>query len=79
VADIRHVEVDSLDAEGIWPLGGMHLPRVPFDYALLDAPLVTPLPTLGLDYLESRFARWFAEIFERARQAGERELVRIEM
>lgn len=67
----REVAVDSSDGDGSWPLSGMLLPRVPFNYARLDATSITPVATSNLDCLEARFDGWFAETMERARQAME--------
>jgi hypothetical protein len=68
-AEIRRVvpiwaglDVDSANA--VWDADRLELPRVPF--AGLGQPLA-PVPTLGLDTLEVRFAGWFDEIFEKAR------------
>jgi formate dehydrogenase major subunit len=68
-AEIRRVvpiwaglDVDSGGA--IWDAGVPKLPRVPFTG--LGGALV-PVPTLGLDNLEVRFAGWFDKIFEKAR------------
>ena len=47
-------------------LSAMSLPRVAADWAKA-APPVKRLATLGLDPMESRFERWFTEIFAKAR------------
>jgi predicted molibdopterin-dependent oxidoreductase YjgC len=62
----RGVKLEAVDAEGIWELSAMSLPRVAADWAKA-APPVKRLPTLGLDPMESRFERWFTEIFAKAR------------
>jgi len=49
----------------VWDAGGFNRPRIPF--AGLGGP-VAPVPTLGLDTLEVRFAGWFDQIFEKARR-----------
>jgi hypothetical protein len=67
----REVAVDSPDLDASWPLSGMLLPRVPFNYARLDATLINPVATLAFDYLEARFERWFSETMDRARLAME--------
>ncbi|HVP40229.1 MAG TPA: FAD-dependent oxidoreductase [Candidatus Saccharimonadales bacterium] len=68
----RDVAVGSQDSDGIWDLGRLRLPRVPADPAGL-AGSVEPVPTLALDELEARFARWFeaAMAGARASLAGE--------
>ncbi len=65
----RDLVVDGSDADGSWPISGMLLPRVPFDYTQLQADPVAPVPTLELDYLEARFGRWFKGTMDQARQA----------
>jgi predicted molibdopterin-dependent oxidoreductase YjgC len=69
-AEIRRVVpiwagLDLGSAGAVWAADSVKPPRVPF--AGLDGPLV-PVPTLGLDTLEARFATWFDEIFEKARR-----------
>jgi formate dehydrogenase major subunit len=56
------LDIDSADA--IWDADGFKPPRLPFTG--LGGPLA-PVPTLGLDTLEVRFAGWFDRIFEEAR------------
>lgn len=60
------VVVGSPDADGTWSLTGGGLPRRPHDGRLAAA--VTPVPTCGLDHLETRFAAWFDDIMGQARQ-----------
>ena len=67
----RSVAVDSPDVDGSWPLSGMLLPRVPFNYSRLDASPINPVATLALDCLEARFDTWFSGTMERARSAME--------
>jgi len=57
------LDVDSAGA--IWDANGLKLPGVPFTG--LGRPLA-PVPTLGLDSMEVRFAGWFDKIFEKARR-----------
>jgi formate dehydrogenase major subunit len=69
-AEIRRVVpiwagLDLGSAGAVWDADGVKLPRVPFTG--LGRPLA-PVPTLGLDTLEVRFAAWFDKIFEKARQ-----------
>jgi formate dehydrogenase major subunit len=69
-AEIRRVApiwagLDLGVAGEIWDADGMKLPRVPFTG--LGEPLA-PVPTLGLDTLEIRFAAWFDKAFEEARR-----------
>jgi predicted molibdopterin-dependent oxidoreductase YjgC len=56
--------LDLGSASAIWDAEGLKRPKVPFTG--LGEPLA-PVPTLGLDTLEVRFAGWFDEIFEKAR------------
>jgi hypothetical protein len=74
-AEIRRVVptwagLDLGSSGAVWDADGIKLPAVPFT-GVGDA--VAPVPTLGLDTLEVRFATWFDRIFEKAR--GERALV----
>jgi formate dehydrogenase major subunit len=56
----------DLDLEGeVWNANGLKAPRVPF--AGLGGP-IAPVPTLGLDTLETRFETWFDGVFEKARR-----------
>src|SRR5450759_4098007 len=69
-AEIRRVVpiwagLDLGSAGAVWDADGLKLPRVPFTG--LGGPLA-PVPTLGLDTLEVRFAAWFDKIFEKARR-----------
>ena len=69
-AEIRRVVpiwagLDLGSEGGVWDAEGMKLPKVPFTG--LGGPLA-PVPTLGLDTLEIRFATWFDGIFEKARK-----------
>ena len=69
-AEIRRVVpiwagLDLGSAGAVWDAGGLKRAGVPF--AGLGGP-VAPVPTLGLDTLETRFATWFDEIFEKARR-----------
>jgi formate dehydrogenase major subunit len=68
-AEIRRVVsiwagLDLGSSGAVWDAGGIKLPAVPFT-GVGDA--VLPVPTLGLDTLEVRFATWFDRIFEKAR------------
>ena len=56
--------LDTGSMGAVWDTDGLKRRTVPFTG--LGEPL-TPVPTLGLDTLEVRFAAWFDEIFEKAR------------
>jgi len=69
-AEIRRVVpiwagLDMGSAGAVWDADGLELPRVPF--AGPREPIV-PVPTLGLDTTEARFAAWFDGAFEKARR-----------
>jgi predicted molibdopterin-dependent oxidoreductase YjgC len=66
----RDVVIGSQDADGIWDRNVFRLERVPPDLERLAA-RVDPIPTLFLDDLEARFARWFEGIFQAARQKAD--------
>ena len=57
--------LDIVPSGAVWDASALGLPRVP--YAGPGEPLA-PVPTLGLDNTEVRFAAWFDGIFEKARQ-----------
>jgi predicted molibdopterin-dependent oxidoreductase YjgC len=63
----RDVLIDSPDADGIWDRNGFQLEQVAPDLEQLGAE-VLPVPSLFLDDLELRFARWFERIFAEARE-----------
>jgi NADH dehydrogenase/NADH:ubiquinone oxidoreductase subunit G len=68
-AEIRRVVpiwagLDLGSRDEIWDADAFKLPRIPFTG--VGGPLA-PVPTLGLDTLEVRFAAWFDKIFEKAR------------
>ncbi len=54
--------------EEVWQLDGFALKRQQPDYHRLAEPL-RPSPTIQLDHLEARFARWFDSIMGDARKA----------
>jgi len=62
----RDVNIGSRDADGIWDRNVFALERVAPDLSKIGAP-VEPVPTLGLDALEARFAEWFEGILGEAR------------
>jgi formate dehydrogenase major subunit len=69
-AEIRRVApiwsgLDIGPAGSVWDSERLRLSKVPF--AGIGGEL-TPMPTLGLDTLEVRFAGWFEKIFEKARR-----------
>ncbi|HQR29174.1 MAG TPA: FAD-dependent oxidoreductase [Anaeromyxobacteraceae bacterium] len=69
-AEIRRVApiwtgLDPGPAGAIWDVDRFSRPRVPFT-GLGEAS--APVPTLGLDTLEARFATWFEKIFRKARR-----------
>jgi len=64
------IAVDSPEADGTWSLDAFHPAGTAFDYGRIGT-TVAPIRTLTLDHLEGRFARWFDEIFTRARNAEE--------
>ena len=70
-AEIRRVApiwsgLDLVPEGTVWDAGGLSRAEAPF--AGLGETL-TPVPTLGLDAVEARFATWFDTTVERARQA----------
>ena len=56
--------LDPGSTGAVWDVECLGMPRIPFTG--LGEPLA-PVPTLGLDTLELRFATWFDGIFEKAR------------
>jgi hypothetical protein len=59
----RYVDAGSQGPDAIWDAS-----RSPMKPAALNgaatAPVVTPVVTSGLDYLDARFERWFAGLFK---------------
>ncbi len=64
----RGIVIDSHESDAIWDIGHFPLKRQALAIDKFPVP-VTTVPTMFLDHLESRFAKWIGEIFEKAREA----------
>lgn len=60
----RYVEVGSQGPDAIWDAARSPMAALPVNGAA-TGPVVTPVATSELDYLDARFERWFAGLFGR--------------